>query len=169
MAEARSVPPRAANQPVAQRPHFPEGYGISASDDGLLPWSWAEERLAASRNYWVVTADSSGGPHAMPVWGLWIDGAVVFSTSPESRKGRNLARDPRVVIHLESGDEVVVLEGDVERTPLGDRLADAYEEKYQYRPEPGSPEGLWYRLAPRVAYAWVERDYPKTATRFSFD
>jgi hypothetical protein len=104
----------------------------------------------------------------MPVWGLWDGDGVVFSTSPQSRKGRNLARDPRVVVHLESGDEVVVVEGAVERILLEDALVDAYDEKYGFRPEPGSPDGLWYRVLPRVAYAWLERDYPRTATRFSF-
>jgi pyridoxine/pyridoxamine 5'-phosphate oxidase len=101
--------------------------------------------------------------------GLWHDAAVVFSTSPESRKGRNLARDPRLVVHLESGDEVVVVEGGAEQIALENAVADAYEAKYRYRPDAGSPEGLWYRVRPRVAYAWLERDYPRTATRFAFD
>ena len=155
-----------AGEPVARRPRFPAGYGIHASDDGMLDWSWAEERLATARNYWIVTTGPAGAPHAMPVWGLWADGAVVFSTSPESRKGRNLARNPRVVVHLESGDEVVVLEGTVARVELDGALADAYDAKYGFRPQPG--EGLWYRLGPRIAYAWLERDYPGTATRFAF-
>jgi PPOX class probable F420-dependent enzyme len=132
----------------------------------MLPWSWAEERLAASRNYWIVSVRPDGSPHSAPVWGLWIDGAVVFSTSPESRKGLNLARDPRVVVNLESGDEVVILEGVVEVVALDDRIADAYEEKYDYRP---GGEGDWFVLRPRVAYAWREQDYPRSATRFAFD
>ena len=151
---------------MASRPRFPPGYGISGEPEGMLPWSWAEERLAASRNYWIVSVRPDGGPHAAPVWGLWVDGAVVFSTSPESRKGRNLARDPRVVVNLESGDDVVILEGEVERLELDDRLADAYEAKYDYRP---GGEGDWFSLRPRVAYAWLEREYPGSATRFSFD
>jgi len=65
------------------------------------------------------------------------DGAVHFSTSPLSRKGLNLARDPRVVIHLDSGDEVVILHGEVDQYELEDSIADAYEAKYDYRPEPG--------------------------------
>lgn len=157
------------SEPVARRPRFPRGYGIPESADGMLPWSWAEERLEASRNYWVSTTKPDGAPHAMPVWGLWVGGAVVFSTSPDSRKGRNLARDPRALVHVESGDEVVILEGEVEETTLDEGLADAYEAKYHFRPEPGSPEGLWYRLRPRVAYAWLERTYPRSATRFGFD
>jgi PPOX class probable F420-dependent enzyme len=153
---------------TARRPRFPRGYGISESAEGLMPWSWAEERLEASRNYWVGTTKPDGAPHAMPVWGIWFDDGVVFSTSPDSRKGRNLARDARVVVHVESGEEVVVLEGEAEEIAFDEGMADAYEAKYDYRPGPDSPEGLWYRLRPSVAYAWTERDFPKTATRFSF-
>jgi PPOX class probable F420-dependent enzyme len=153
--------------PRVSRPRFPSGYGISRADDGLLSWDWAQERLSAARNYWIGTTRPDGAPHAAPVWGLWHNGAVVFSTSPESRKGRNLLRDPRVVVHLESGDEVVILEGTVERIDLGEALADAYSAKYAYRPEPHT--GLWFRLPPRVAFAWFETDYPRTATRFEFD
>jgi hypothetical protein len=42
-----------------------------------------------------------------------------------------------------------------------------YGAKYDYRPDPAE-EGLWFRLRPRVAYAWREQDYPRTATRFVF-
>lgn len=56
------------DQPIASRPHMP-GYGIAASDggSGLLPWSWAVEQLAGSRNYWVSSVGVEGQPHAMPV------------------------------------------------------------------------------------------------------
>jgi hypothetical protein len=148
------------------RPEFGPNYGISAEEEGMLAWSWADERLGAARNYWIVTAGTDREPSAAPVWGVWADGAVYFSTSPRSRKGQNLAADPRVVIHLESGDEVVILHGEVERYELKESLADAYEAKYDYRPEPG--EG-WFTLRPRRALAWLEREYPKTATRFDFD
>jgi len=106
-----------------------------------------------------------GSPHAAPVWGLWHDGAIVFSTSPASAKGRHLARDPRVLVHLESGDEVVVVEGEVERIALDEGIAAAYEAKYDYRPEP-SPDGLWLRVRPSAGYAWTEQAFPRTATRF---
>jgi PPOX class probable F420-dependent enzyme len=152
-------------EPVAGRPSFPAGYGVPSDPDGMLPWSWAEDQLEASRNYWIVTVRPDGSPHSVPVWGLWVDGAVVFSTSPDSRKGRNLDRDPRVVINLESGDDVVILEGEVEETVLDDSLADLYEAKYDYRP---AGEGDWYSVRPRVAYAWREREFPRSVTRFSF-
>lgn len=152
-------------EPVASRPTFAPGYGVPSEPAGMLPWSWAEAQLEASRNYWIVSVRPDGSPHSAPVWGLWVDGAVVFSTSPDSRKGLNLARDPRLVINLESGDDVVILEGEVETRPLDDRLADLYEAKYDYRP---GGEGDWYSLRPRVVYAWREQEYPRSVTRFSF-
>jgi nitroimidazol reductase NimA-like FMN-containing flavoprotein (pyridoxamine 5'-phosphate oxidase superfamily) len=107
----------------ASRPRFSPRYGIAESDEGLLTWEWALERLTASRNYWISTTRADGRPHAMPVWGLWLEGAVWFSTHPESQKGRNLAGRPEVVAHLESGDDVAIVEGVAEPVRGGDLLA----------------------------------------------
>jgi nitroimidazol reductase NimA-like FMN-containing flavoprotein (pyridoxamine 5'-phosphate oxidase superfamily) len=153
------------SQPRRSRPQFEPGYGISADEDGMLDWSWAEERLTASRNYWIVTASADGEPAAAPVWGVWAEGAVYFGTNPNSHKGRNLARDPRAVVHLESGDEVVILHGEAEVIEVDKTVLDAYEAKYGYRP----PGKRLFRLRPRRALAWLEADYPNTATRFDFD
>jgi nitroimidazol reductase NimA-like FMN-containing flavoprotein (pyridoxamine 5'-phosphate oxidase superfamily) len=154
-------------QPSRRRPEFKEQYGIHEAPDGMLDWPWADERLAASRNYWIVTSDADGRPRAAPVWGIWHDDAVVFGSNPESRKARNLTRDPRVVVHLESGDEAVILEGEVEAIQPTEEIAAAFEPKYDWKPEVKPSEG-WFRLRPRTAYAWLETDYPKTATRFDF-
>jgi PPOX class probable F420-dependent enzyme len=148
-----------------RRPEFEPGYGISADEEGMLDWSWADERLAASRNYWIVTAGADGEPAAAPVWGVWANGAVYFGTSPNSLKGRNLARDPRVVVHLESGDEVVILHGEAQIVEVDDSVLDAYEAKYAYRPQ----SKRLYSVRPERALAWIEAEYPKTATRFDFD
>jgi len=136
-------------------------YGVPDDEGGLLPWSWAEERLVSAHNYWVATS----GPHASPVWALWHDGTVVFSCSPRSRKARELARDARVVVHLESGDEVVIVEGEVQRVVADAVLVDEYERKYAYRADLG--EG-WYRVVPRRVLAWTEPGYRRDATRFDF-
>jgi hypothetical protein len=103
------------DQPRASRPYMP-GYGIvgPTQGSGLLPWSWAEERLTASRNYWVASSWPDGRPHAMPVWGIWHDGALWFSSSRQSRKARNLAADPRCVVTTENAVEPVVIEGAAE-------------------------------------------------------
>ncbi len=152
-------------EPTRTRPRFPSSYGIAAGTEGMLDWSWAEERLAASRNYWIVTAREDGSPHAAPVWGLWYDGGVVFGTAPDSRKAVNLRRDRRACVHLESGDEVVIIEGLAENTHFDEDMADLYAAKYDFRPDTGPG---WWRVEPRVALVWLESDYPSTATRFRF-
>jgi pyridoxine/pyridoxamine 5'-phosphate oxidase len=159
--------------PEASRPRFHESYGIWAADQGagLLAWEWAVERLERAHNYWVASASQEGRPHAAPVWGLWCDGVFHFSTARGSRKGRNLAANPRAVIHLESGDEVVILEGRVEevrdKKELA-RLAAAYGEKYTLEITFQDPGSVVYALKPEQAFAWRESDYPESATRFSF-
>lgn len=151
---------------------MPAGYGLAADAAGLLPWSWGAERVAAARNYWVATTRPGGRPHAMPVWGVWLDAGFWFATDRRSRKARNLAASPALVVHLESGDEVVILDGTAEPVTDASRLArfgDAYHAKYGLRPEDAGPDGVTYRLWPRVAYAWRERDFPQSATRWHFD
>ena len=51
-------------EPVAERPYMPD-YGVDTPDWSPLPWSWAAAKLAAGRNYWVVTA-SADGPAPRP-------------------------------------------------------------------------------------------------------
>ncbi len=160
-------------EPRATAPLIPSSYGVPRDGSGgeLRPWPDAVGRLTSSRNYWICTTRRDGRPHASPVWGLWLDDAVWFSCSRESAKAHNLARDSRLTVHLESGDDVVILEGeaeDVTDQPSRLRFADAYEPKYAVRPDPDS-ESAVFRLLPRVAQTWDERDYPATATRWEFD
>src|SRR3990172_9478444 len=117
--------------PKASRPHVP-GYGIPESTDGMLAWSWVEERMAKPKNYWVATTRPDGRPHTVPVWGVWVDGTLHFGGGPDTVWSRNLAANPNVAVHLESGSEVIIFEGVVERItdphhPKVARLDDAYE------------------------------------------
>jgi hypothetical protein len=160
------------------RPLMPAGYGLAGGPGPMSP-ATVVEQLTAARSYWVCTTRADGRPHAMPVWGLWLaappdvlGGSLAFSTDPSSLKARNLRRDPRVVIHLESGDDVVLLEGSVRTL---DAVADAdlvssfvteYDRKYSVKVEPGPGFGL-YALTPQVVLAWQEVDFPNTATRWT--
>ena len=159
------------DEPTRTRPRMPASYGVDPTAlEGTLPWDYVRERMASARNYWVGTTRPDSRPHAAPVWGVWLDEALYFSTSPSSRKGLNLGANPAVVVHLESGDEVVIIEGTVEAVDdptLLARMADVYEAKYQFRPD-ATGDAIVYRLRPRVAFAWRERDFPSSATRWSF-
>jgi len=163
-------------QPVASRP-VADGYGIPESEKGLLPWSTIEEKLIAARIYWVATATADGRPHAMPVWALWIDGALYFGTGAKTRTARNLAANPQAVVHLDSGpngDEAVILEGriDVLHNPdpaLSKALDDGSAEKYDWRPSKDQSEPVGegsFVFRPRLAFAWTS--FPKDATRWTF-
>ena len=59
------------------------------------------ERFQKSHNYWVMTVRPDGRPHAMPVWGIWLDGRYFFSTARTSRKASNLAENANCVVCTE--------------------------------------------------------------------
>jgi hypothetical protein len=166
-----STPPssRHSVEPKAGRPHMP-GYGVPKGSKGLLPWAWAQRRLIRSHNYWLITVRPTGTPHAMPVWGFWVDAVFYFSTGRESRKARNLARNPSCVVCSERADEAVIVEGVAEE--VGDerllgRLARPYHIKYKpWKLDPAM--GRVYAVRPRVAFAMYEKRFVSTATRWRF-
>jgi general stress protein 26 len=98
--------------PEISRPVMP-GYGIAGPEagSGLLPWSWAAERLAGSRNYWVCTVWPGGAPHSTPVWGMWDDSVLWFTCGVHSRKAVNLRADPRCTVTTEDASDPVIIEG----------------------------------------------------------
>src|SRR5919201_794233 len=103
---------QSSREPTRSRPLLPKGYGVPASEAGMVAWSWAVEQLERARNFWFSTTRPDGRPHAMPAWAVWLDDALYFDGSPETRRGRNLALNPAIVVHLESSDHVVVLEAE---------------------------------------------------------
>jgi general stress protein 26 len=159
-------------EPRASRPHMP-GYGIQDENAGrgLLPWSYAVERLTGARSYWIASSRPGGRPHAMPVWGVWIDDSFLFSSGSESRKARNLAVNSYCVVCVEPADEAIVLEGVaelVEDAMLKQRFAETYSAKYNWEME-GFDEPV-YRVRPTVAFAFTTApgQFTSSATRWTF-
>src|ERR1700757_5547062 len=82
--------------------------------EGTMTWAEVAGRLAAARTYWLGSTTASGAPHAAPVWGV-VTGETLYLYSERSTvKARNLAGDPRVVVHLESGEDVLIVRGTAE-------------------------------------------------------
>ncbi len=162
-------------KPRVDRPNIPYGLRAPGEGAGLLPWDRAAERLRSSHVYWVATIAPDGRPHAVPVWGVWHDDALYFSNGPTTRTGRALAAHPEVSVHLESGEDVVIIEGAVERTSeraLVGMLSRLYRQKYVWNEAVPPP---WWVLRPRVAFAWLcpsvglpESVFAATATRWTF-
>jgi len=153
-------------------PHVPPVYGLKPRKQ-YLPFSHAEERLTQSRSYWICTSRPDGRPHSIPVWGFWLDGTLYFGTARSSRKARNLAQNAAVSIHLDSGDDVVILEGaafevDLSDKPMFKKLDAASRAKYKM-PLMVVPESVLYSVRPRVVLAWTEKDFPNNATRWEFE
>lgn len=98
-------------QPSSAGPvRLPAAYGEPGGPGGLLPWSHVEERMRTASNYWITTV----GPDARPVDGVWVDGALCFGGSPETRWVRNLTAHPAISVHLSTETEAVILDGTAE-------------------------------------------------------
>lgn len=170
--------------PKIIRPQFPEGYLTAPKT--LLTWEVVEQKLVEAVHYWVCTirpseTDKASGlqtlvrPHAMPTWAVWVGGKLYFDGSPETRRMRNLARNPYATAHLESGEQPVIVDGLVTALPsvsaeFGVSLATAYRAKYAalgYAPEPDQwQNGGLYELAPHTVIAWTK--FTDDPTKFVF-
>jgi hypothetical protein len=180
--------------PASSRPHMP-GYGLPEGNKGLLPWSWAEQRLKRSHNYWITTVklDSvprslpphgasahnvsphTTSPHTMVVWGLWQDGRFLFSTGGKSRKARNLAQNTNCVVCTEDADEAVIVEGTAEIADVAARrkFLPAYERKYKFDMKAMEQDILTmkepvFAVRPRVVFGLWEKQFVGKSTRWQF-
>ena len=143
----------------------------------LLPWAWAAERLTLARNYWIATTRLDDRPHTRPVWGVWLDDAFYFSTG--SQAAESLPQRPEITVHLESGSEVVIIEGlarVVSERELVVRIVDLYNPKYHWEVDPDDLPGPFYEVRPRVVFGWISDEtgldggaaFHGSATRWKF-
>jgi len=143
---------------------------------GTMTWTEVAARLSAARNYWLGSTTGSGAPHAAPVWGV-VTGETLYLYSERSTvKARNLATDPRVVIHLESGEDVLIVRGiaeDIGTPAMVPSVVAALAAKYTrledqpYLPDHDPDFDVVYALRPRSAMAWRLDDYATSQRRWS--
>ncbi len=166
-------------EPRAEMPDM-AAYGVDRATWEPLSWAWAAERLDGNRNFWIVTVNAGGHPHATPVWGVWDDDEhrFAFSCAHASRKARNLAANPHTVVMAESTVECVSLQGrSVPVTDLDrqDRWINHYLQKYQPISSELSGdflrENLLVEFQPQRGFAVIEREdeFATRATRWVFD
>ncbi len=162
------------------------GYGLPESSKGLLPWTWAEQRLKKSHNYWITTIKPAASPqedspqnvspHTMVVWGLWQDGRFLFSTGGSSRKARNLAHNANCVVCTEHAHEAVIVEGTAEiaDVPARRKFLPIYERKYKFDMKGMAQDILSmkepvFAVRPRVVFALWEKHFVEKSTRWTFE
>jgi PPOX class probable F420-dependent enzyme len=134
---------------------------------------------------WLATIDADGSPHLTGVGALWVDGAFWFETGERSRKGRNLARDPRCTLSVATHEFDLVVEG--EARPVRDpATVSAMAERWAAQgwparvddsgtaltaefsaPSAGPPPWLVYRMTLQRATA-LSTIEPGGATRWVF-
>ncbi|GAB4511661.1 MAG: pyridoxamine 5'-phosphate oxidase family protein [Anaerolineae bacterium] len=157
--------------PAPTRPKM-QNYGISDQAEGMLTWDYVREQMTQSRNYWISSTKPDGNPHAAPVWGVWVDDTLYFGVGTSSRKARNFKANPQIVVHTESGDEVVIINATVtavaEDVALRQQIVAAYSTKYAMPVNMDDQDAAWYTLKLDSVLAWKEHDFPKTATRWDF-
>ena len=134
---------------------------------------------------WLTTINTDGSPHVTSLGALWVDGTFWFVTGERTRKGRNLARDPRCAIAVATRESDLVVEGDAqqvtepptvaamaERWAAGgwpcrvDETGRAITAPYS-APSAGPPPWFVYRITPQSATA-VSAVEPGGATRWRF-
>jgi hypothetical protein len=107
---------------------------------------------------------------------VWLDNKFYYDGAATTVHARNAERNPACTLTLESGTEVVIVEGEsiatrADADGLGVRLAEAFA-KYapEYQPEAdswsGEDGGGLRVLVPQRALAWFS--FPTDCTRFSF-
>ena len=143
--------------------------------DGTMTWTEVAGRLAAARTYWLGSTTTSGAAHAAPVWGV-VTGETLYLYSERSTvKARNLAADPRVVVHLESGEDVLIVRGtaeDVGPPAAVPAVVAALAAKYtspedrQYLPDRDPDFDVVWAIRPRSAMAWRLDDYAASQRRW---
>lgn len=171
-------PETAGSTPLTtDRPTLPEGYGLPDTAEGVLEWAPVEQRLREAQHYWLASVRTDGRPHSVPRWGVWLDGKFWYDGAPTTRHTRNVERNPAVTLTLESGTEVVIVEGEshasrADPDGMGSQLSAAFT-KYAdagYSPGPdswaGEDGGGLRVITPRRVLAWFA--FPTDCTRFTF-
>lgn len=152
------------------------GYGTLPAHEGtgLLPWSWVHTRLTRSHDFWLATVTPDGAPHLMPVWAIWHEQRLWFSSSNGSRKARNLSAQPRCTLSTEDPLEPVVVHGLAERvTDAAELAAMLAAENAKYDTDYGTDmvdpaSNSVFALRPQWVFALDSKDFAGSPTRFTF-
>ena len=157
------------------------------SSEDATPTGWVEGRrqLEKAELYWLSTVRPDGRPHVTPLVGVWLEGAMYFTTGPDERKAKNLEHNTSCVIttgcnDLSKGLDLVI-EGKavaVRDDAKLKRVAGAFNSKYEapfrftvkdfaLHGDGGSGKSLVFEVTPKRAFGYG-RGKTFSATRWSF-
>ncbi|MEZ0088903.1 pyridoxamine 5'-phosphate oxidase family protein [Streptacidiphilus sp. EB129] len=131
-----------------------------------------DDFLSRQRTCRVASVSADGRPHVTPLWFVWDGSALWLYSITRSRRWTELARDPRIAVVVDAGEEYgdlrgVELTGDVR--PVGEAPRTG-----EPAPELASPEALFaakYGFGDTMyhdgRHAWLRLD-PLTLTSWDF-
>src|SRR5947209_17850344 len=64
---------------------------------------------------WLTTLNADGSPHVTSVGALWHAGSFWFQTGERTRKAKNVAREPRCAISVDTGNFDVMVAREARR------------------------------------------------------
>jgi PPOX class probable F420-dependent enzyme len=102
----------------------------------------------------LATVLPDGAPHSIPLWVTTVGEHIAFLTGPDSRKARNLRRDPRVALSMTPVDnpfEPIIVRGRVVEWIEGDaawEIVDRIAMKYIGQPYPREQERVVALIEP---------------------
>jgi hypothetical protein len=143
-----------------------------------LTWPAIAHRLAAARNYWLHSTSLDGSPHAVPVWGAVHDDRLHLYSERSTVKAANVARDPRVAIHLPEAEDVLIVHGRLADlgSPQGHpavlaALDDAYPDPADriYLPSADASFDVLWVLEPARARSWRLADWEASQASWRAD
>jgi hypothetical protein len=154
----------AGKEPVTARP-------FNADEPRPLPeWPEARRRLADQGTYWLATVCPDGRPHVVPLLGVWLDGALHFTSNANARKARNLANSSHCVVTTGGPALDLVVEGQAARVRDEAKLhraAQVYASKYGWQvtvrdgafygegaPTAGPPPYELYEVTPTAVFGF---------------
>jgi nitroimidazol reductase NimA-like FMN-containing flavoprotein (pyridoxamine 5'-phosphate oxidase superfamily) len=154
------------------------------SEPDAVATSWEETQavLESAQLMWLSTVRGGGHPHVTPVVGVWLDGAIYFSTGGGEQKAVNLFRNPNVALtvaggHWDQGLDVVV-EGTAFRVTDAqalERAASAWATKWDGRWQWGVGDGVFvddhgealvFAVHPSKVLAFSQGHFSHTRHRF---
>jgi Pyridoxamine 5'-phosphate oxidase len=139
-------------------------------------WAEVADRLRSARSYWMTTSSPTGAPHAAPVWGVVIGSDLHLYSERRTARARHVAADPRVVVHLESAEDVVIVHGSLEDvgSPGGNPgVVAALDAKYPdpadapYLPSADPDFDVVWVLRPQRALMWRLPQFEESQARWT--
>jgi hypothetical protein len=121
------------------------------SDRPGVEWAWVDEQLRAAGTYWLV-APGGRHPHPRPVWGVWLDEQLHLSVGSPTLQ-RLLDPGTGVAAHLDSGTDVVIVDGVVVGSSSRIAATAAYDVKYEWSYDV-AVYGPLTLIQPRTVLAW---------------